>query len=95
MAEAAPAAGGFKGAHAEAADWAGVAKGLMDALDPLPPGSNLGFLYVTDALAADCSSLLTFLRERSGVEHWVGTVGIGIAASGVESFGTRAAVVLV
>jgi small ligand-binding sensory domain FIST len=97
MAEAAlaPPPGGFKGAHAEAEDWAGVAKALMTALDPLPPGSNLGFLYVTDPLAADLSSLLTFLRERSGIEHWVGTVGIGIAASGLETFGVPAAVVLV
>ncbi len=102
MAEAAreTAAGGFKGAHAEAGtaasgDWAGIAKALMDGLDPLPEGANLGFLYVTDALAEDFSSLLTFLRERSGVEHWVGTVGLGIAASGVESFGTPAAVALV
>src|SRR5690606_14475617 len=45
--------------------------------------------------ASDYSSLLTVRRERSGIEHWVGTVGIRIAASGVEYFDRPAAALLV
>ncbi len=56
----------------------------MDSLEAPPEGASLGLLYATDALAGDLSSVLTFLRERTGIEHWVGNVGFGVAASGVE-----------
>ena len=81
-------AGRFKAAFAAAdgndGDWARIAKTLMEELGDLPQGANLGFLYATDILADDLGSILTFLRERSGIEHWVGTIGIGIVGNGVE-----------
>ncbi len=48
------------------------------------PGSGLGFIYFTDALAADADKIILALRERTGVPDWAGTVGIGIIASGTE-----------
>ena len=66
--------------------WATVAKGCLDALGDLPEGANLGFLYATDALADDLGSIVTFLRERTGIPRWVGTVGLGVVASGVEYY---------
>jgi small ligand-binding sensory domain FIST len=56
----------------------------MESLEAPPEGANLGLLYATDALADDLSSVLTFLRERTGIEHWVGNIGFGVAASGIE-----------
>ncbi|GAB4365165.1 MAG: hypothetical protein Kow00114_22200 [Kiloniellaceae bacterium] len=91
-------AGRYKAAHAalepgEAGEagaagqpWAAVAKGCLDALGTLPEGANLGFVYATDALADDLGSIVTFLRERSGIARWVGTVGLGVVASGVEYY---------
>jgi small ligand-binding sensory domain FIST len=83
-----PAAPGptFRAAHAAGGTWSTLAKACLDQLLPLQDGANLGFLYVTDALAGDLSSILTFLRERTRVADWVGSVGIGICASGVETF---------
>ncbi len=60
-----------------------------------PGESFLGFLYVTDVIAEDLSSILTYLRQTTGIEDWVGTVGIGICASGVEYFDRPAAVAMV
>jgi len=74
----------FKAGHGAGADWGSVVKACMDSLGEPPVGANLGLLYATDALAADLSSVLTFLRERTGIEHWAGNVGFGVAASGIE-----------
>ncbi|MFQ5773699.1 MAG: FIST N-terminal domain-containing protein [Kiloniellaceae bacterium] len=85
MAEpAAVTAGGFKAAHAAGEDWGTTVKACLDSLGELPAGANLGFLYATDTLADDLPSILTFLRGRTRIEHWVGSVGYGVAASGVE-----------
>ena len=85
----------FLAAHARGAGWAEVAKSCADQLRPLPAGANLGFLYATDALAADLGSILTFLRERTRISDWVGSVGMGVCASGHEYFGEPALSVLV
>lgn len=91
--DSAPAA--FKAGHAAGDDWARAVKGCLDALGEIPAGANLGFVYATDSLAADLGSILTFLRERSGIEHWAGTVGLGVAASGTEYHDRPALAVLV
>jgi small ligand-binding sensory domain FIST len=85
----------FRAAHARGDGWAEVAKSCADQLRALPPGANLGFLYATDALAADLGSILTFLRERTRIADWVGSVGLGVCASGQEYFGEPALAVLV
>jgi len=83
------------GEAAAAPAWATVAKGCLEALGELPEGASLGFVYATDALAADLGSIVTFLRERSGIAAWVGTVGLGVMASGVEFYDRPALSVLV
>ena len=73
--------------HTAGEDWAHAAKvcadGLLEA-DPTP-GYTLGFLYVTDLLAEDMGSILTYLRQKTGIAQWVGSVGIGICANRGES----------
>jgi small ligand-binding sensory domain FIST len=74
----------FRAAHATGPDWGQAASAALAALESggLPDGANLGFLYVTDHLAGDLGSILTFLRSRTGIEDWVGSVGIGVIAAG-------------
>ena len=81
-------------AHAAGADWRRAAKACLEQLGATT-GANLGFVYVTDALAGDLPSILTLLREMTGVEAWVGTVGIGICATGREYFDEPALAVMV
>ena len=85
----------FRAGHGEGAGWAEAAKACADALLPLPEGASLGFLYVTESLADHLGSILTFLRERTRVEHWVGSVGLGVCGSGREYFQVPAVSALV
>lgn len=85
----------FRAAHAEADGWAQASKACVDRLGALDEDFNLGFLYVNEALAPDLSSILTFVRETTRIEDWVGAVGYGVCASGREFFGPPAMAVLV
>jgi small ligand-binding sensory domain FIST len=77
----------FRAALAADGAWGVLAKSCLNQLTPLPPGANLGFLYVTDALAGDLGSILTFLRERTRIADWVGSVGLGVCAGGTPAGG--------
>jgi small ligand-binding sensory domain FIST len=85
----------FRAAHATGGAWAHLVKSCLDQLTPLPDGANLGFIYATDAVAGDLTSILTFLRERTRIADWVGSIGIGICAAGVETFGEPGLAVMV
>lgn len=45
---------------------------------------SLGFVYFTDHFAGDADALVAELRRRWPGVAWVGSVGVGIAAMGVE-----------
>ena len=47
---------------------------------------TLGWVYLTDHYAAKAEALLDELRQRWPGVAWVGAVGVGISASGVEYF---------
>ena len=47
---------------------------------------SLGFIYFTDHYAAHAPALLQALRQRWPGLAWAGTVGVGVAAGGVEYF---------
>jgi hypothetical protein len=83
-AQSVPLGPAFRAAHATGQDWSQAAKSAIETLQGagLPSGANLGFLYVTDHLAGDLGSILTFLRSRTGIENWVGSIGIGVIAAG-------------
>ncbi len=62
---------------------------LVDCLNQLgstPPEANFGFLYLSDQLADSAESILDRLKQATDIEHWVGTVGIGIIASETEYY---------
>ena len=46
--------------------------------------ATLGWVYLTDALAPQADALLDDLRQRWPGVHWVGNIGVGVIASGVE-----------
>ncbi len=48
--------------------------------------ATLGLVYLTDAYAQQADSLLAELQQRWPGVHWVGSVGVGVMASGVEYF---------
>jgi small ligand-binding sensory domain FIST len=84
----------FASAIAEGQDWADVAKNCLHQLDVVP-GANLGILYVSDHLADQIGSIATLFRGVTGVENWVGSVGIGVCGTNAEVFDRPAISVLI
>lgn len=82
----------FHFAHAAGNEWREAALSCLPQLAGAP--ASLGFLYVTDVLADHMDEILAFFREHTGVDHWVGSVGIGICASGREYFDEPALAVM-
>jgi Uncharacterized protein conserved in bacteria len=81
--------------HAETGDWCNAVKACMAQLGPVPASANLGFLYVTDGWARELSSIFTAFREETKINHWVGTVGVGICCAGKEYYNTKAIAVMI
>jgi small ligand-binding sensory domain FIST len=80
----------FRHAHAAHPDWSVAVDECLLHLQAFngderyARNANLGFLYLTDALAPHADAILTTLKSRTGVPSWVGSVGVGICATGVE-----------
>jgi len=72
----------FRYAHASGATWHECVAACTTRLGRV--GAGLGFVYFTDTLVPYAERILEALREATGVQDWVGTVGIGILATGTE-----------
>ena len=81
----------FLHAHATHADWrvalARVLAQLATQGEHATAGEpTLGWCYLTDHHAPAAEELLAALRERYPGADWVGAVGVGVCASGVEYY---------
>lgn len=74
----------FRAAHGAAQHWGLATKACLDALGGIAVGDNFGWLYVSQAFANDLGSIVTLLRETTPIRAWVGGVGFGVWAGGVE-----------
>ncbi|WP_448191803.1 FIST signal transduction protein [Azospirillum sp. sgz301742] len=83
----------FHAASAAGPDWGQTVKACLDRLGEVR-GCNLGFLYVSDQLADQASSILNLLRGVTGIRDWVGTVGLGVLGGGEELFDQPAIAVM-
>ena len=72
----------FAYGHAAAPGWRECASTCAAKLGR--PGRGLGFVYFTDAFVEHAQQILDFLREKTGVEDWIGSVGLGVLATGAE-----------
>jgi small ligand-binding sensory domain FIST len=79
-------ASAFRAGHAPAARWQDAVEQALGGVGEPPPGANLGFVYVSDRLGGSAEAVLDRLRDATGVRDWVGSVGVGVLASGVEYF---------
>ncbi|HEV2673608.1 MAG TPA: FIST N-terminal domain-containing protein [Aliidongia sp.] len=76
--------GAFRLGHAGGEDWQVLYGDCLAQITPLPADANFGLLYVTDLLAGELPGILDRLKRDTGIAVWVGAVGIGICATGVE-----------
>ncbi|PZQ49115.1 MAG: hypothetical protein DI551_00245 [Micavibrio aeruginosavorus] len=77
----------FTCASASGENWRDICKIVLEQLESVRTDGfrpNIGFLYMTDDLAADASSILTLVRSVTGVRHWSGCAALGICGVGVE-----------
>ena len=83
----------FKLGHSSQTDWQAA---LDDCLVKTgePGTANLGFIYVTDALATRLGDILRSLKSRTGINHWVGSVGQAILCTGHEYYDQAAIVIM-
>lgn len=72
----------FAYGHAAAPTWRECVSACAERLGR--PGRGLGFVYFTDALVDSADEILRELQERTGVQDWVGSVGLGVLATGAE-----------
>src|SRR5947207_754502 len=85
----------FASAHAEGEDWRQLVARCREHLGTLPEAANLGFVYATDAFAGDFARIVDALKQATGIEDWVGTIGIGVSATAIEAFDCPALSVMV
>jgi small ligand-binding sensory domain FIST len=80
----------FQLAHASGPDWHSACEALVRQLaagGAVPGGTaTLALVYADHSLAADGDRMLDYLRQHTGVPHWVGTVGMGVCSTGRESY---------
>ncbi|MCX9155941.1 FIST C-terminal domain-containing protein [Niveibacterium sp. 24ML] len=67
----------FASGFALAVDWRVALDTALERL-ALPAGANLGFCYWSDRFNGEIDTIISALRERTGVEHWVGASAIGV-----------------
>ena len=59
-----------------------------------PAEANFGFIYATDAMSADFTQLVKQCKAAGNIDHWVGTVGLGVISAGREFYDTPAASIM-
>jgi small ligand-binding sensory domain FIST len=74
----------FRVGHARAASWREAVERCLATIGTAPPGANLGFVYFTDQFVAEAPALVAHLRTATGIEQWVGSVGVGVLATATE-----------
>jgi small ligand-binding sensory domain FIST len=89
----------FRLAHAAHPDWSVAVEECLRQLSQAPAGerargANLGFVYVTDALAPHTEEIVATFKARTGVASWVGASAESVLATGTEYVEEAALVVL-
>ncbi len=71
----------FASACASGTDWRDTSKKVLEKLDGIrteDDGFNFGFLYISDHLADDASSIFNLFRSVTKIDNWIGSVGMGV-----------------
>jgi small ligand-binding sensory domain FIST len=75
----------FTSIHVTGPEWRDLCDQAVAQIDDAPRG-DLGFVYLADELGADTDRIVDYLRDRSGIAHWVGCTGMGLCSSGRETY---------
>ena len=67
----------------------------LSQIGTIPKEANFGFIYATDSLTTTLDMIVTTLKRRTGIEHWTGTVGVGVSAMGQEYYEEPALAIMI
>ena len=76
----------FKSAHAKNSNWETAVQSCVKQISGGKP-DNFGFLYITEPLSSYLEQVLDAFRQLTGIEHWVGSVGMGICTNNQSNGG--------
>ncbi len=71
----------FASASANGSDWRDTSKAVLEQLDSIrteDDGFNFGFIYISDYLADDASSIYNLFKSVLKIDDWVGSIGMGV-----------------
>ena len=71
----------FASASASGTDWRDTSKAVLEKLDSIrteDDGFNFGFLYISDYLADDATSIYNLFRSVLKIDNWIGSIGMGV-----------------
>ena len=85
----------FHHAHAGGASGEAAIEACIAQLGTGLPANGLGLVYVTDAIGDRLPAVLAQLKRATGLDEWIGSVGIGVCATGQEYFDEPAAAVMI
>lgn len=83
----------FKLGHSKQPDWQAAVKDCLQQTGPVT-SENLGFIYVTDPFSAYLDKILQQLKQQTGIQQWVGSVGQGVTCTRQGYFEQAAIVVM-
>lgn len=81
----------FSATHAAGSDWSALCDRVVERS---ADAGDLAFIYLAEQSAKDATPIIERLRERSGIPHWVGCVGMGLCSNGTETYDEPALSVL-
>lgn len=72
----------YRVGHASHSDWKTATEIALKQLGI--GGGKLGFMYITEDFVPYAAEMLALVKTHTGISDWVGSVGIGICATGTE-----------
>lgn len=75
----------FASTSASGTDWRDTSKKVLEQLESIRDNSksfNIGFLYISDHLAEDATSIYNLFKSVLKIDNWVGSVGMGVIGCG-------------
>ncbi len=76
----------FYGASSSNTNTETLIQDCIEQLTQAPKGLNFGFIYATDVLAEHLDEILKRFKLKTGIQHWVGSVGVGIISNNQEIY---------
>ena len=76
----------FFSASSHGANASSVIQECMQLLEQAPADVNFGFIYVSDVMADFMQEILNQCKSKTGIQHWVGSIGVGLIANNLEMY---------